>query len=249
VTNLIGMVGLNEMVQIHKGQQLHETDDAIRFGLKVIAYMKLLCDKMSQKHNMRFVLEQTPAESTAYRFAKLDLREFSPRSGHVVKGDISRGEIYYSNSTYLNVGNVMNPIDRVYKEGLFHPLIEAGALTHIWMGESRPSKESLANFVMKVFRNTENEQIAFSPEFTTCTDCGRTARGLNETCVYCGSRHTEGITRITGYFTRISSWNKGKVGELKDRYRNSGYFSSKDGDARPRPAPGKGEKKPAAARL
>ena len=247
VTNLIGMVGLNEMVQIHKGQQLHEADEAIRFGLKTIAYMKLLCDKMSQKHNMRFVLEQTPAESTAYRFAKLDLREFSPQSGHVVKGDISRGEIYYSNSTYLNVGNVMNPIDRVYKEGLFHPLIEAGALTHIWMGEARPSKESVANFVMKVFRNTENEQIAFSPEFTTCTDCGRTARGLNETCVYCGSRHTEGITRITGYFTRISSWNKGKVGELKDRYRNASYFSANDGDSQSRPEPGRSEKKPAAA--
>ena len=249
VTNLIGMVGLNEMVQIHKGQQLHEADEALRFGLKTIAYLKLLCDKMSQKHNMRFVLEQTPAESTAYRFAKLDLREFSPRSGHVVKGDISRGEIYYSNSTYLNVGNVMNPIDRAYKEGLFHPLIEAGALTHIWMGEARPSKESLANFVMKVFRNTENEQIAFSPEFTTCTDCGRTARGLNETCIYCGSRHTEGITRITGYFTRVSSWNKGKVGELKDRYRNAGYFGAKDGDSRPRPEPGRSEKKTAAARV
>jgi ribonucleoside-triphosphate reductase len=249
VTNLIGMVGLNEMVQVHKGQQLHESDEAIRFGLKVIAYLKLLCDKMSRKHSMRFVLEQTPAESTAYRFAKLDLREFSPRSGHVVKGDISRGEIYYSNSTYLNVGNVMNPIDRVYKEGLFHPLIEAGALTHIWMGESRPSKESLANFVMKVFRNTENEQIAFSPEFTTCTDCGRTARGLNETCVYCGSRHTEGITRITGYFTRISSWNKGKIGELKDRYRNAGYFAAKDGEPRPRLEPGKSAKKQAAARV
>ena len=249
VTNLIGMVGLNEMVQIHKGQQLHESDEAIRFGLKVIAYLKLLCDKMSRKHNMRFVLEQTPAESTAYRFAKLDLREFSPASGHVVKGDISRGEIYYSNSTYLNVGNVMNPIDRVYKEGLFHPLIEAGALTHIWMGESRPSKESLANFVLKVFRNTENEQIAFSPEFTTCTDCGRTARGLNETCVYCGSRHTEGITRITGYFTRISSWNKGKIGELRDRYRNASYFAAREPDSRPRLEPGKGAEKPAAARV
>jgi len=249
VTNLIGMVGLNEMVQIHKGQQLHESDEAIRFGLKVIAYLKLLCDKMSRKHNMRFVLEQTPAESTAYRFAKLDLREFSPASGHVVKGDISRGEIYYSNSTYLNVGNVMNPIDRVYKEGLFHPLIEAGALTHIWMGESRPSKESLANFVLKVFRNTENEQIAFSPEFTTCTDCGRTARGLNETCVYCGSRHTEGITRITGYFTRISSWNKGKIGELRDRYRNASYFAAREPDSRPRLEPGKGAEKPAAVRV
>ena len=224
-TFLVGMVGLNEMVQVHLGKQLHESDDALKFGLKVIAYMKLLADKMSRKYNMRFVLEQTPAESTAYRFAKLDLRDFSPRSGYVVKGDISRGEVYYTNSTYLNVGSIVNPIDRVRKEGLFHPLIEAGSLTHIWLGESRPSQESLANFVIKVFRNSQNDQIAFSPEFTTCTTCAKTSRGLSSTCSYCGSSEVEGITRITGYFTKVSSWNKGKLGELRDRHRNGGYFS------------------------
>jgi len=29
----------------------------------------------------------------------------------------------------------------------------------------------------------------------------------------------EHITRITGYFTKVSQWNKGKRGELKDRMR------------------------------
>lgn len=227
-TYLIGMVGLNELVQIHLGKQLHESDEALKFGLKVIAYMKLLADKMSRQYNMRFVLEQTPAESTAYRFAKLDLRDFSPRSGYVIKGDISRGEIYYTNSTYLNVGAVLNPIERVRKEGLFHPLIEAGALTHLWLGEARPAKESLANFVIKVFRQSQNDQIAFSPEFTACPDCERTSRGLQEKCPYCGSDHVEGITRITGYFTKISSWNKGKLGELRDRFRNQNYFGDKE---------------------
>jgi ribonucleoside-triphosphate reductase len=220
------MVGLNELVQVHRGEQMHESDEALRFGLKVIAYTKLLAGKMSQKHNMRFVLEQTPAESTAYRFAKLDLRDFSPASGKVVKGDIARGEVYYTNSTYLNVGTLLNPIDRVRKEGLFHPLIEAGSLTHIWLGESRPSKESLANFVIKVFRQSQNDQIAFSPEFTTCTTCGRTGRGLSSQCPYCGSTEVEGITRITGYFTKVSSWNKGKLGELRDRHRSGGYFTA-----------------------
>jgi ribonucleoside-triphosphate reductase len=228
VTYLIGMVGLNELVQVHLGKQLHESKEALRFGLKVIAYMKLLADRMSEKYNMRFVLEQTPAESTAYRFAKLDLRDFSPRSGYIVKGDISRGEVYYSNSTYFDVGSILNPIDRVRQEGLFHPLIEAGALTHVWLGEARPSRESLANFVIKVFRNSQNDQIAFSPEFTACTACGRTARGLSDHCSYCGSDQIEGITRITGYFTKISSWNKGKLGELRDRYRNQGFFSAND---------------------
>lgn len=29
----------------------------------------------------------------------------------------------------------------------------------------------------------------------------------------------EGITRITGYFTKVASWNPGKRGELKDRQK------------------------------
>ena len=88
---------------------------------------------------MRFVLEQTPAESTAYRFARLDLRYHPGPAGYHVKGDAARGEVYYTNSTYLNVQAPINPIERVKREGLFHPLIEAGSLSHIWLGESRPS--------------------------------------------------------------------------------------------------------------
>jgi anaerobic ribonucleoside-triphosphate reductase len=229
-TYLIGMVGLNEMVQAHTGQEMHESKEAFKFSLQVIAHMNLLADKMSKQHGMRFVLEQTPAESTAYRFAKLDMRYHSPLAGHIIKGDIAQGEIYYTNSTYLSSDAVMNPIERVRQEGLFHPLIDAGSLTHIWLGESRPSPESLANFVTKTFQLTQNDQIAFSPEFTTCNECSRTARGLMDQCPYCGSEDVDGITRVTGYFTKISSWNKGKLGELKDRHRNQGFIKKDPND-------------------
>jgi ribonucleoside-triphosphate reductase len=113
----------------------------------------------------------------------------------------------------------MNPIDRVREEGLFHPLIDAGALTHVWLGELRPAAESIANFVEKTFKQTLNSQITFSPEFTSCNSCGKTERGLREKCTFCGSAEVEGITRITGYFSRIPGWNKGKIAELRERYR------------------------------
>jgi ribonucleoside-triphosphate reductase len=224
-SHLIGMVGLNEMVQIHTGQELHESRKALKFGLEVIAHMKLLTEKMGEEEGLRFVLEQTPAESTSYRFARLDLRYFSPQSGRVVKGDIATGEVYYTNSTHLNVKHTMNPIERVTTEGLFHPLIEAGSISHVWLGEARPSAEAISDFVIKTFKNTTSDQIAFSPEFTTCNACHQTVRGLNDECAYCHSHDVDGITRITGYFTKVSSWNKGKLGELKDRYRNFGFFT------------------------
>jgi len=226
-THLIGMVGLNEMVQVHLGEELHESNRAMKFGLKVISHMNLLTEKIRRNENLKVVLEQTPAESTSYRFARLDLRYFSPTSGRVVKGDISSGEIYYTNSTHLNVHAPMNPIERVTNEGKFHPLIEAGSISHIWLGEAKPAKEAIADFVIKTFKYTTNDQIAFSPEFTTCNRCHRTSRGLMDVCAYCGSKDVDGITRITGYFTKISSWNKGKLGELKDRYRNEHYFGEK----------------------
>jgi len=196
VTYLVGMLGLNEMVQVHTGQQLHESKDALRFGLKIIAYMNKLTKKHSEEEGMRFVLEQTPAESTAYRMAKLDMKAYPLQTAPVVKGMKETGEIYYTNSTYLNVSEPINPIDRVKTEGLFHPLIEAGALSHVFLGEARPAAESISNFVMKSFRNTQNAQIAFSPEFTSCNDCGRLFRGLKEICPYCGSVQMNGVSKM-----------------------------------------------------
>ncbi|HAV43590.1 TPA: anaerobic ribonucleoside-triphosphate reductase [bacterium] len=217
-TYLIGLLGLNEMVQFHTGREMHESEDSFKFGLKTIAHLNLLCKELSKKYGMRFVLEQTPAESTAYRFARLDV-DHHPESLQVVKGDKESGGVYYTNSTYLNVGESISPIERVKKEGLLHNLIEAGALTHIWLGETKPLPSSLASFVIKTFRHTQSAQIAFSPEFTSCNDCQRFARGLYDKCPACASTNVEGITRITGYFSKVSGWNKGKLAELRDRYR------------------------------
>lgn len=34
-----------------------------------------------------------------------------------------------------------------------------------------------------------------------------------------GGRNIEHITRVTGYFSRVSGWNKGKRGELAERQK------------------------------
>ena len=218
---LVGMVGLNEMVQYHTGEEMHQSKDATMFGLKVMAHMKKEAERIGAEYGLKMPLEQTPAESTAYRFAKLDMKYFPLQSPTVVRGNKSKGEVYYTNSTYMNVGAKISAIDRVKQEGRFHPLIDAGALTHVWLGESKPPAESIAAFVVKTFQNTQNVQIAFSPEFTSCLSCGKTVRGLKQSCPVCGSPDIEGMTRVTGFFSKTRGWNKGKIGELNDRTRNT----------------------------
>lgn len=213
---LIGIVGLNELVQIHGGKQFHESEKAVRLGLKILSWMKTEAESLSGKCGIRLILEQTPAESTAYRFARLDLRLFSPQAGRFVRGDISRGEVYYNNSTTFNISADIPALERVRGEGRFHPLIAGMAVTRIWPGDNTPSKETLGRFMETVFRETENERVTFSPEFTSCISCNRTALGLKERCLYCGSEKIENITQITGYFARVSDLNKGKIAELRD---------------------------------
>jgi ribonucleoside-triphosphate reductase len=221
---LMGIIGLNELVWAHMGRQLHEAEIPREFGRGVVRYMKEVADTLTKAHGIRFILQQSPAESTPYRLARLDLKHFSPTAGHFVRGDISKGTVYYTNSTLLAASSSIDPFERAAFEGAIHPFMEGHAATCIWLGDTRPDPKGLAGFVRKVFMETENRHVVFSPEFTTCLECNTTSRGITDSCPLCGSGNVEGIARGAGYFSRMSNWNKGKLAELRDRKNQGGAF-------------------------
>jgi ribonucleoside-triphosphate reductase len=221
-TYYIGILGLNELVQIHLGKQLHESEEAMAFGLKVVRFLKEKADVLSKQHGLTIILEQSPAETTGYRFAKLDLRYHSPEAGRIVKGDLSKGEIFYTNSTDLNVASSLQPLARIAKEGVFHPYFGDTAVSHLWLGDHGPNGQMLAALVLDVYRKTTCKVLTFSPEFTTCPNCRMTVRGAAGQCPHCSGGTVDGISRITQYYSRTSGWNRGKIGELKARYRYVG---------------------------
>lgn len=216
--NAVG--GLSDAVKFHLGKALHESDEALKFGLRVTAFMKKKTEEEGKKAGLKILLDQSPAESTMYRFAKMDLAQFPKQARQIVHGDLKSGQVYYTNSSQIDVDASLDVFERIELEGRFHPLMQGGALTHIWLGENLPSAKSLASLVKKVFFKTQNTQVAFSPEFTLCSDCEQTSRGKRESCPSCGSKKVDWVTRITGYYTFVKQWNKGKLGELKDRKKN-----------------------------
>ncbi len=215
-TYILGLIGVNDTVNFLMGEELHESKTAMDLGLQIVAHMYLKAKKLAAKHNLKFSLEESPAESAARRLAKTDLIYFEKEADGIVKGD--EDSAYYTNSIHLTADAPVSLVERIAQQSKFHSMIESGAITHAFVGEEQPSADSIALLMKEVFFRTQSAQVTISPEFTYCNTCNHSFRGLNERCERCGSTDVFGETRVVGYFSRVQNWNKSKrYGELKAR--------------------------------
>lgn len=227
-TYIVGLIGLNEALAYLTGRELHESDEQLKLGLKIVARMNLKLKKAGQELGIKLTLEESPAESASRRLAKLDVKHF-PQAVDYVRGNTAADECYYTNSIHLRADAPVDMLTRIRKQAKFHTMIESGAIIHAFVGEERPPASSILNMVRKTFDKTQAAQLTISPEFTICRDCQTMTPKLTDTCGTCASVNVFGITRIVGYYSRIDNWNKSKLGELKDRQK--GNYSV----ARPQP--------------
>lgn len=217
-TYILGLIGVNDTVKFLSGEELHESNEAQRMGLRIVAYMYTKAKKMAKKHNLKFTLEESPAESAARRLAKADLLYYREEAADIIKGD-DEDAAYYTNSIHLTADAPVSLVERVREQSKYHSLIESGAITHAFIGEERPSSPAIANLMKEVLFRTQSAQVCLSPEFTYCNACHHTMNGLLEECNKCGSTDIVGETRVVGYFSKIQNWNKSKrYGELKARH-------------------------------
>jgi anaerobic ribonucleoside-triphosphate reductase len=216
-TYILGLIGVNDAVHFLIGQELHESKQAQRLGLRIVAHMYGKAKKMAAKHNLKITLEESPAESAARRLAKSDMIYFPEESRGTVKGPADAE--YYTNSIHLAAEAEVSLVDRITEQSKYHSMIESGAITHCFIGEERPDADAIAHLMTEVFYRTQSAQVCVSPEFTFCDNCQHQTRGLLESCPECGSNDVVGETRVVGYFSKIQNWNKSKrYGELLARH-------------------------------
>ncbi len=216
-TYIIGLIGVNDAVKFLIGQDLHDSEEAQQLGLRIVAHMYTRTKKLSKKHNLKFTLEESPAESAARRLAKTDLVYFRDEAKDIVKGE-TEDVCYYTNSVHLTAEAPVGLVERIREQAKYHSLIESGAITHAFVGEEQPSAASIEKLMTETFFRTQSAQVCISPEFTFCNHCHHQTRGLLERCPACDSTEVVGETRVVGYFSKIQNWNKSKrYGELVAR--------------------------------
>ncbi len=209
----IGLVGMNEVGLNAKwlGEDLtHEKTQ--NFTKDVLNHMRERLSDYQEQYGDLYNLEATPAESTAFRLAKHDLKHYPD----IITAGRGEGETpYYTNSSHLPVGYTEDIFSALDVQDELQTLYTSGTVFHAFLGEKLPDWKAAANLVRKIAENYRLPYYTMSPTYSVCKNHGYIA-GEEYTCPDCGEK-TEVYSRITGYYRPVQNWNDGKSQEFKDR--------------------------------
>jgi ribonucleoside-triphosphate reductase len=181
------------------------------FAKQVLDHMRERLSDYQEQYGDLYNLEATPAESTAYRFAKHDKEDFPD----IITAAEPGGEPYYTNSSHLPVRFTDDIFTALDIQDELQTKYTSGTVFHAFLGEKLPNWESAASLVRKIAENYRLPYYTISPTYSVCKNHGYLT-GEHFICPTCG-KPAEVYSRITGYYRPVQNWNAGKTQEYKDR--------------------------------
>ena len=208
----IGLVGMNEAglnaKWVGKDMTHQECQD---FTERTLNHMRERLSDYQEMYGDLYNLEATPAESTAYRLAKHDIKYYPD----IITANMESGVPYYTNSSHLPVGNTEDVFSALDIQDKLQTLYTSGTVFHAFLGEKLPTWQSAAKLVRAIAENYKLPYFTLSPTYSVCKNHGYIV-GEHYTCPECGES-AEVYSRITGYYRPVQNFNDGKAQEFKDR--------------------------------
>ena len=208
----IGLVGMNEACLNAKWLQKDLTNkEAVEFTKEVLNFMRDKLSDYQEQYGDLYNLEATPAESTSFRLAKHDKKNFPT----IITASNDNKTPYYTNSSHLPVGYTDDIFTALDVQDELQTLYTSGTVFHSFLGQRLPNWQACASLVRKIAENYRLPYYTISPTYSICQKHGY-IEGEQYTCPTCGEK-TEVYSRITGYYRPVQNWNDGKTEEFKNR--------------------------------
>jgi len=207
----IGLVGMNEALLNFLGENI-ASKKGRRFTLEVMDFMRERLVKYQKETGSIYNLEQTPAESTAFRLALKDKERYPD----IITAGTKKVP-FYTNSSQLPV----NYTDDIFEALKFQDELTCkytgGSVFHVFLGERIPDGESVKKLVKKVFENFKLPYVTITPTFSICPHHGY-LEGEHFYCPQCTIKQPcEVYSRVVGYLRPVGQWNLGKQREFQER--------------------------------
>lgn len=183
--------------------------DGKNIAYDLLSYIKNYSTECAKKTGNSFNIEQVPAESLAVKFA--------------LKDQLLYGMDYqiYSNQ-FIPLWVDYDIVDRIKLDGIFSKALTGGGITHLNVGEKLTSPDQMRRLISYAIKSG-CEHFAVNYNYCQCTNNHITISGPVQKCPICSADIKEQYTRIIGYFTPVSAWNKGRRVEHGKRVFKGNY--------------------------
>jgi anaerobic ribonucleoside-triphosphate reductase len=206
----IGVNGLNEMIRnFTRDEHDITTEWGQRFACRLLDHVRARIVRFQEETGHLYNLEATPAEGTTYRFAKEDRERFA----EILQAG-SAEMPYYTNSSQLPVGFTEDPFEALERQEALQAKY-TGTVLHLYMTERLSSPDACKRLVRRALERFRLPYITVTPTFSICPGHGYLS-GEHESCPQCAAA-CEIWTRVMGYHRPVSSFNRGKQGEFRER--------------------------------
>lgn len=204
----IGIVGENECCVNFMGKDIL-SDEGKAFAIEIGNHIRAKLLEYQEESNCLYNYEATPAESTCYRFALKDRRDY-PDIFTQGQGE----DCYYTNSCHIPVKDIKTINDTFAHQENLQVQFTGGTVIHCYL-EGAISGEQARAIVRAMNEKYKVPYMSLSPISRYCPDHGYVVEHV-DVCPKCGKKLSK-YQRITGYLRCIDNFNRGKRAEFEDR--------------------------------
>jgi len=207
----IGLVGMNETLLNFIGDNI-ASGRGRRFALEILDFMREKLVRYQKETGNIYNLEQTPAESAAYRLALKDKEKYPD----IITAGIKKVP-YYTNSTQLPVNYTNDVFEVLRLQDKIQCKYTGGSVLHLFLGERVSDIQTVKNLIKKIFEKFHLPYLTITPTFSICPTHGYLS-GEHFECPKCIIKQPcEVYSRVVGYLRPVAQFNIGKQQEFKER--------------------------------
>ena len=210
----LGYLGMYECVMAMFGVS-HTDKVGKEFALEIMDSLNKKCFEWKAETNLGFSLYGTPAESTVYRFARIDRERFGEIKGVTDKK-------YYTNSFHVSITEPIDAFSKLDFEAEFQSLSLGGVISYVEVPDLSRNIKAVKELINYMYHNIQYAEINSKPD--VCYKCGFTGEiqcdeNLEWYCPSCGNRDKNEmnvVRRSCGYIG-TNFWNLGRTAEIRER--------------------------------
>ncbi|MEW6769964.1 MAG: anaerobic ribonucleoside-triphosphate reductase [Bacillota bacterium] len=189
----IGIVGVYEAVKF-MGLDI-VTPDGLSFAEELLKTIDSCADCFTQETGWAFNVEQVPGETAAVTLAKKDEARFGSNPYEL-----------YSNQ-YVPLIEDVDTLTRVMVNGKLLDLTSGGGILHLNVADPIKNAVQMKKLIETCVKSGASH-FAINYGYIVCHSCGGAVVGGNRSaCPGCGGTDIDYLTRVVGYYSRVSAWH------------------------------------------